>query len=58
MAQTDMALTLIGQRNNPRASKAAGARFPKFVIRSGNTFSELRKAKGTSKSMIPVPLTI
>jgi hypothetical protein len=31
-------------------------RFPKFVIRLGNLVSELRKAKGTGKPKIVVPL--
>jgi hypothetical protein len=30
--------------------------FPKFVIHRGTLLHELRKAKGTSKSMILVPL--
>jgi hypothetical protein len=32
------------------------AHFPKFAIRFSNTFGELRKAMGTSKLMILVPL--
>ena len=36
----------------------AGPRFPKFVERGRNLMNELRKAKRTSKLMIPVPLSI
>ena len=32
------------------------ARFPKFVIQGSTLLNEFRKAKGTSKSMILVPL--
>jgi hypothetical protein len=45
MAQTDMALTPIGQRNNPCASKAARARFPKFAIRRGNIDANFGKQR-------------
>ena len=34
------------------------ALFPKFVRYRGDPLHELRKAKGTSKVMIPVPLSI
>jgi hypothetical protein len=40
------------------AIEAASARFPKFVRHRGNLLYELRKAKGTSKPMILVPLSI
>ena len=33
-----------------------GTRFPKFVIRLSNLAREFRKAKGTSKFLILVPL--
>jgi hypothetical protein len=36
----------------------SSARFPKFVRHCGNLLYELRKAKGTSKSLILVPLSI
>src|SRR5262249_21350355 len=36
----------------------SSARFPKFVRHRGNPLYELRKAKGTSKSLILVPLSI
>jgi hypothetical protein len=36
----------------------SSARFPKFVHHCGPFFHELRKAKGTSKIMIPEPLSI
>src|ERR1700741_3605049 len=36
--------------------RASSARFPKFVIQGGTFAHELRKAKGTSKSLILVPL--
>ena len=35
---------------------ASSAHFPKFALRLSGTFCELRKAMGTSKSMILVPL--
>jgi hypothetical protein len=38
--------------------KAPSANFPKFVLRLGNTFHELRKVMGTSKFIILVPLSI
>jgi hypothetical protein len=34
----------------------ASARFPKFVTQGSTLLNEFRKAKGTSKSMILVPL--
>jgi hypothetical protein len=34
------------------------ARFPKFVGHRGNLLHELRKAKGTNKPLILVPLSI
>jgi len=45
MAQTDMALTLIGQRNNPGADEVPGARFPKFAIRRGNIDANFAKQR-------------
>jgi hypothetical protein len=36
----------------------ASAHFPKFVLHRRDTFHELRKVMGTSKSMILVPLSI
>ncbi|MGD9924271.1 MAG: hypothetical protein AB7V13_22945, partial [Pseudorhodoplanes sp.] len=32
--------------------------FPKFVIRRSNLLHELRKPRGISKSIIPLPLSI
>jgi hypothetical protein len=40
---------------NSRVCRAS-ARFPKFVIRGSTLMDEFRKAKGTSKHMILVPL--
>jgi hypothetical protein len=40
------------------ATTPASARFPKFVRLCGYLLYELRKAKGTSKYLILVPLSI
>jgi hypothetical protein len=37
---------------------ATSARFPKFVTPAAISFHELRKAMGTGKFKIPVPLSI
>jgi hypothetical protein len=42
----------------PRYAIHASARFPKFVRHHGSLLYELRKAKGTSKNMNLVPLSI
>jgi hypothetical protein len=39
-------------------NRQAGAHFPKFVVHRRTQFHELRKAMGTSKPMILVPLSI
>ena len=39
-----------------RRSRTTSARFPKFVIQGSTLLNEFRKAKGTRKSMILVPL--
>src|SRR5262249_36488115 len=57
-------VVLLGEaaRARNRARRATGAALvtsaplPKFVIHSGTLWHELRKQRGTSNSMIPVPL--
>jgi hypothetical protein len=43
-------------RTFSRLGAGASAHFPKFAVRLSTSFSELRKAIGTSELMIPVPL--
>jgi hypothetical protein len=40
----------------PGPARHASAHFPKFVLHRSDHFHELRKAMGTSKLMILVPL--
>src|SRR6185312_5344744 len=44
----------LGHSRSPE--QITSAHFPKFVHHTSNTFYELRKAMGTSKSIILVPL--
>ena len=47
---------IIGGQHNDFTKLFASTRFPKFVIRLRILANELRKAKGTSKLKILVPL--